>query len=74
MDRNRGRDRDSDKDRNMSTEVDRCAPTLCHMLYSPNDGDGDGVALHHTKRTYMCTCITLSTLYGLQTLDPIEVH
>ena len=32
------------------------------------------VALHHTKRTYMCTCITLSTLYGLQTLEPIEVH
>ena len=48
MDRNRYRggyrDRDSDKDsdRNMSTEVDICAPTLYHMLYSPNDGDGDG--------------------------------
>ena len=39
----------------------------------PNYYDSD-VALHHTKRTYMCTCITLSTLYGLQTLDPIEVH
>ena len=38
------------------------------------EGIRDIVALHHTKRTYMCTCITLSTLYGLQTLDPIEVH
>ena len=34
----------------------------------------DTVALHHTNRTYICTCITLSTLYGLQTLDLIEVH
>ena len=29
------------------------------------------IGLHHTKCSYMCTCITLSTLYGLQTL---EVH
>ena len=34
----------------------------------------DFVAFHHTKRTNICTCITLSTLYGLQTLDPVEVH
>ena len=32
------------------------------------------VALHHKKHTYVCTYITLSTLYGLQTLDPTEVH
>ena len=32
------------------------------------------VALHHTKRTCMCTCITLSTLHGLQTVDFIEGH
>ena len=42
-------------------------PLVYPLLYG-------SVALHHTKRTYMCTCITLSTLYGLQTLDPIEVH
>ena len=68
MDRNRYRggyrDRDSDKDsdRNMSTEVDRCAPTLCHMLYSPNDGDGDGhwdsIYIKCQKNTLILTCIS----------------
>ena len=32
------------------------------------------VALYQTKRTDTHTFITLSTLHGLQTLDPIEVH
>ena len=64
MDRNRYRGgyRDRDSDRNMSTEVDRCAPTLCHMLYSPNDGDGDGhwdsIYIKCQKNTLILTCIS----------------
>ena len=32
------------------------------------------VALYHTKSTNIRTCITPTTLHGLQTLDPIQVH
>ena len=35
---------------------------------------GQAVALHHTEHTYICTYITLSALYGLQTLEPTEVR
>ena len=32
------------------------------------------VASYHTECTYILTCITRSTLHGLQILDPVEVH